>query len=311
MIKKWFKALSPVTLLSAFSSVTLGTAIAWYKTGKIIWAFYFITLIALILAQAGVNLINDYIDYKTNIDLLYRKTGLFHRNNAIVDLNLNPKIVRSVGYSMIFIALLSGIYLALRVGIPVIVIGIIGLFLGVIYSEPPFNLKYRGYGEIIAAIVMGPLVVWGSYIVQTGNLSTLYPLLVGIINGSFTFLILLGSSSLKAETYKKLNKKNIIIVMGNKIRYVVYSAIGLLYLSIILSSLFDFIPLIALISLIFIPNTLKLTRPLLKIEDVNKKWDELRQLWAGPFSARILILIIIIVSIIITRFIRILDISIF
>ncbi|MEB2792994.1 MAG: prenyltransferase [Caldisphaeraceae archaeon] len=308
---KWFEALSPVTLTSAFASVTLGTALAWYSSGEINPFFYLATLIGLLSAQGGINLINDYVDYKARVDVLYKKSGFSHRKNAIIDLGLKPSNVRGMGYFMIIVALSLGIYLAVEVGIPIIILGAIGIFLGVIYSEPPLKLKYRGYGEIVAAIVMGPLVVWGSYVVQRGSIANLSPLLVGVINGSFVFLTLMGSSTLKSEVYKALNKKNIVLVLGNRIKYAVYTSIALIYVSLVVSSLFNYIPLISLISLILVPRTIRLARPLLSKEGVKNRWKELRSLWSGPFSVRIVILIIILVSMIISRWLWFLNVTVF
>ncbi|MCE4624167.1 MAG: prenyltransferase [Caldisphaeraceae archaeon] len=308
---KWFEALSPVTLTSAFASVTLGTALAWYSSGEINPFFYLATLIGLLSAQGGINLINDYVDYKARVDVLYKESGFSHRKNAIIDLGLKPSNVRGMGYFMIIVALSLGIYLAVEVGIPIIILGAIGIFLGVIYSEPPLKLKYRGYGEIVAAIVMGPLVVWGSYVVQRGSIANLSPLLVGIINGSFVFLTLMGSSTLKSEVYKALNKKNIVLILGNRIKYAVYTSIALIYVSLVVSSLFNYIPLVSLISLILVPRTIRLARPLLSKEGVENRWKELRSLWSGPFSVRIVILIIILVSMIISRWLWFLNVTVF
>ncbi|MCE4607894.1 MAG: prenyltransferase [Caldisphaeraceae archaeon] len=308
---KWFEALSPVTLTSAFASVTLGTALAWYSSGEINPYFYLATLIGLLSAQGGINLINDYVDYKARVDVLYRESGFSHRKNAIIDLGLKPSNVRGMGYFMVAVALSLGIYLAVEVGVPIIILGAIGIFLGVIYSEPPLKLKYRGYGEIVAAIVMGPLVVWGSYVVQRGSIANLSPLLVGVINGSFVFLTLMGSSMLKSEVYKALNKKNIVLVLDNRIKYAVYTSIALIYVSLVVSSLFDYIPLISLISLVLVPRTIRLAKPLLSEEGVKNRWKELRSLWSGPFSVRIIILIIILVSMIISRWSGFLNVTVF
>ncbi len=312
-IRTWIEAMSPVTLTSSFSSVTLGFIIAWYKTLQFNPLFYIITLIGLLSAQAGVNLINDYRDYKSSVDIIYRQSGFHHRINPVIDLNLPPSQVKLLGYALLGIAIICGSILSILVGLPLIIIGIIGIFLGVAYTEPPFSLKYRGLGEITAAIIQGPLVVWGSFVVQTGMLFSLYPLFVGIINGAFTFIILLASSALKLEPIKKVGKKNLVSIIGmNNVKYAVYLAIAIMYLSLIFSSLFNYIPLLALISLATLPIAIKISSPLLesKEESIKKKWAELRKLWAGPFSVRIIILIIILITAILTKEFNFLDFSI-
>ncbi|WP_243671261.1 hypothetical protein [Vulcanisaeta sp. JCM 16161] len=88
-IKNWLISFSPTTLTSAFSSVTLGTALAWYLNNKFNLITYVITLAALLLAQAGVNLVHDYYDYLSGVDILYRASGFSHRPHPIIDLKLS------------------------------------------------------------------------------------------------------------------------------------------------------------------------------------------------------------------------------
>lgn len=189
---------SPTTLTSAFSSVTLGTALAWYLSNKFNPIIYAITLAALLLAQAGgVNLVHDYYDYLSGVDILYRASGFSHRPHPIIDLKLSPRDVITVGYVFLAIAFMAGgVYLFTLVGWTVLILAMAGLIIGVGYSIPPLKFHYRGYGEVLAALAMGPLVTWGgSYIVQTGIYTNPAPLIVGIPNGLFTLLILIGSGA--------------------------------------------------------------------------------------------------------------------
>jgi len=169
-LRPWLVSFSPTTLTSAFSSVTLGTALAWYLNGIFKPIIYVITLLAIMLAQAGVNLVHDYVDYSTGVDVLYRASGFAHRPNPIIDLGLNPRSVRLVGYIFISITIAAGVYLAIVVGLPVLILGLAGILIGIGYSEAPLKLHYRGLGEAFAALAMGPLVTWGSYIVQTRHI---------------------------------------------------------------------------------------------------------------------------------------------
>ncbi|MBA3688832.1 MAG: prenyltransferase [Chloroflexi bacterium] len=50
-------------------------------------------------------------------------------------------------------------------------IGLAGIALGLAYTAPPLKLVYRGLGEIAVAIGFGPIMLLGSYVVQTGSLS--------------------------------------------------------------------------------------------------------------------------------------------
>ena len=289
-IRTWLISFSPTTLTSAFSSVTLGTALAWYLNNRFNPIIYIITLAALLLAQAGVNLVHDYYDYLSGVDILYRAGGFAHRPNPIIDLGLRPSSVITVGYLFLTIAFLAGIYLFIIIGLG--------------YSVPPLKFHYRGYGELLAAVAMGPLVTWGSYIVQTGIYTNLAPLIVGIPNGIFTLLILLGSGALEIDACRRVGKITLVLLIGlRNIKYVVYASIITMYLAIIISSILHYLPYTSLITLLLIPRTIKLARPLMfgDESEVKRRWRELRNLWAGPFSIRLLMLIIFIITMIVAR----------
>lgn len=149
-IKTWLISFSPTTLTSAFSSVTLGTALAWYLDNRFNPIIYIITLTALLLAQAGgVNLVHDYYDYLSGVDKLYRASGFSHRPHPIIDLRLSPRSVITVGYALLLVAFASGIYLFTLIGWLVLVLALVGLVIGVGYSIPPLKFHYRGYGRYL------------------------------------------------------------------------------------------------------------------------------------------------------------------
>ncbi|MGC8543176.1 MAG: prenyltransferase [Vulcanisaeta sp.] len=303
-IRTWLISFSPTTLTSAFSSVTLGTALAWYLNNRFNPIIYIITLAALLLAQAGVNLVHDYYDYLSGVDVLYRAGGFAHRPNPIIDLGLRPSSVITVGYLFLTIAFLAGVYLFIIIGWPVLALALIGLLIGLGYSVPPLKFHYRGYGELLAAVAMGPLVTWGSYIVQTGIYTNLAPLIVGIPNGIFTLLILLGSGALEIDACRRVGKITLVLLVGlRNTKYVVYASIITMYLAIIISSMLHYLPYTSLATLLLIPRTIKLARPLMLGDEseVKRRWRELRNLWAGPFSVRLLMLIIFIITMIVAR----------
>lgn len=307
-VKPWLISFSPTTLTSAFSSVTLGVALAWYLTGRFNAIYYVLTAIAIMIAQGGVNLVHDYVDYSTGADVLYRASGFRHRLNPIIDLGLNPIKVRVLGYAFLAFALAVGVYLAIEVGPQVLILGAAGLLIGVGYSEKPLRLHYKGLGEVFAALAMGPLVTWGSFIVQTGIYTNPAPLIVGIPNGAFTFLILLGSGALEVDACRAVGKITLVLLVGlSRVKYLVYAAVAIMYASIVASVAMGYLPYPALLTLALAPSTIRLAGPLLSGDEVvvKARWRELRRLWAGPFSIRLIMLMILVASIIVSRLLKI------
>ena len=303
-LRAWFVSFTPATLISSFVSVTLGTALAWYLSNSFNPMIYAITLIALLLAQGGVNLVHDYYDYLSGVDLLYRASGFSHKRHPIIDLNLSPRSVLAAGYVFLTVAFMAGIYLFLLVGWPVLALAIAGLIIGVGYSVPPLKFHYRGYGEVLAALAIGPLVTWGSYIVQTGIYTNPAPLIVGLPNGLFTILTLIGAGTLELDASRAVGKLTLVLLVGvRRIKYVIYAVITLIYLSIVISAILHYLPYISLVSLLLIPRTVRLAGPLLTGDEsvVRSRWREVRKLWAGPFSIRLIMLTILVASMVIAR----------
>lgn len=69
------------------------------------------------------------------------------------------------------IAILIAAYLAVTRGWLVIGIGLVGIILSYFYTATPFQLGYRGVGEVLTGILLGPMAVLGAYYVQTQRLS--------------------------------------------------------------------------------------------------------------------------------------------
>src|SRR5690606_21548410 len=69
----------------------------------------------------------------------------------------------------------------------------IGLIGAIYYSAPPIRFGYRGWAEVVCGISMGPVIVLGVYMVQTGRPSW-EALAVSFPLASFVAMILYGES---------------------------------------------------------------------------------------------------------------------
>ncbi len=298
-IRTWVIATSPSTLTSAFASVTLGASLSFYLYAKINILYYVITVAGIVLAQAGVNLVHDYSEYKTGLDVAHISRGLPHRIHPIINLGLDPKSVKRAGYLLLVISGIMGIYLAINTTWVILIIALAGFLFGVLYSEG-LRLHYKGIGEAVALLSMGPLVSLGSFMVQA-TIFSWAPLLVGLINGLFTFIILLGSGAIEIDASREFGKKTIALMLGlRRTGYLAVISTMLIYIIIIISAIIGYLPYTSLLALLVMPFSIKLTIPLLRNSGAGN-WKELKGLWAGPFNHRIIILAIIIASIIVSR----------
>src|SRR2546425_1022168 len=109
-----------------------------------------------------------------------------------------------------FLAALIGLVLAATRpnGWILLVLGAIGGAIGVFYTLPPFALQYHGVGEIAVAAIFGPLVVLGSYVVQTGAVEA-EPVWASIPLGLLVAAFLLVNEMPEHETDPRGGKRTI------------------------------------------------------------------------------------------------------
>ena len=197
--------------------IFLGTAIALY-TGSVFsfWPFFF-TVIGMICIHAGVNLANDYFDHKSGNDALNQNPTPFSGGSRVIQDGIIPAH-HILFASLLFLALgaAAGLYLnSLIPGNLILGLGIIGIGIGFFYTAPPLAASYHRLGELFVGIGFGPLMVVGSFVVQTGSFSLL-PLLVSIPIGLLIAAVLYLNQFPDVEADLKAGKKNFVNTIGKQ-----------------------------------------------------------------------------------------------
>jgi len=80
---------------------------------------------------------------------------------------LNTRTHLAVAILFLVLSTLIGLYLVLRVGWPLLIIGIVGVIIAYFYVGPPLRLAHHGVGEVVVGLAFGPLVVLGTYYTLT------------------------------------------------------------------------------------------------------------------------------------------------
>ena len=65
---------------------------------------------------------------------------------------------------------LIGLYLVVAARPAIVVLGLLGLAGGYFYTAPPFQYKFHALGVPLVFVLMGPLMVVGSYFAISGRL---------------------------------------------------------------------------------------------------------------------------------------------
>ena len=162
----WLQAIRPATLPAAVAPVVLGAAAA-HAEGLFSWEPVLAALIGALLIQIGTNLANDYFDFKKGADTAERLGPIRVTQRGWIA----PKDVAKATVITFALAFATGVYLMVHGGIPILILGIVSILCGVLYTGGPAPLAYVGLGDIFVLVFFGPVAVCGTYYVQCQQLS--------------------------------------------------------------------------------------------------------------------------------------------
>lgn len=156
----------PHTLTATFSPVILGTALALFDT-KIDWLLFVAMLVCCLCLQIATNLFNEYYDFKRGLDTV-DSVGI---GGALVRHGTKPSSVLAFALVLYAIAMVIGVYICMASSWWLVVIGLIGMAIGYLYTGGPFPIAYTPFGELFAGLAMGIGFILIAYFIQTGDVS--------------------------------------------------------------------------------------------------------------------------------------------
>lgn len=162
-LRAWVLAARPQTLPAAVTSVVVGSAAA-FAAGSFRWLPFLAALAGALLIQIGTNLANDYFDFRKGADTAER-LGPVRVTQAGL---LAPEAVRTGMIVAFGVAALIGIYLIIVGGWPILVIGILSIAAGVLYTGGPWPLGYNGLGDLFTFIFFGIVAVTATAYLHVG-----------------------------------------------------------------------------------------------------------------------------------------------
>ncbi len=211
-------AARPRTLPAAVAPVLVGTAAAVEWAGDLprLGAF-FAALIGSVFIQIGTNLANDYSDAKRGADTVDRLGPVRVTSAGLV----TPQRVLTATWVAFGVAVLCGIYLTVVAGLAILLVGVLSIAAGVLYTGGPRPYGYAGFGEVFVFLFFGLVAVNGSYYVQVERLDAL-PLGLSIAVGFLATAILVVNNVRDVETDRRAGKNTLAVRMGRRNAVVLY-----------------------------------------------------------------------------------------
>jgi 1,4-dihydroxy-2-naphthoate polyprenyltransferase len=163
-VRLWIQATRPLYLLTSVIPGLAGGLVA-LRTADADWWLLPVALIALLLVHAGTNASNDVEDGARGLDApdKIENSGVF--NNGLLS-TAEGRRLYGVLYGAAFVL---GIAICLIQGPALLVIGVLGIFGGLLYTAGPHPYKYVGLGDPAIVFLMGPLITQGAYTAVTGD----------------------------------------------------------------------------------------------------------------------------------------------
>jgi 1,4-dihydroxy-2-naphthoate octaprenyltransferase len=265
-LKIWFLVTRPQFLLLSVVLAFLGTAIAWYE-GTFRLSYALLAFVGLLLAHISVNVLNDYFDYRSGIDLETRRTPFSGGSGILPSAILQPRQVLWLGLASFLLATPIGIYFVVVRGwllLPLLIVAALCIFF---YT--PVMLKWR-WPEWAAGLGLGSLPILGAYFVQTAAY-TLPAVIASVPSGILVHNLLFLNEFPDVAADKKAGRKTLPIVIGKTRAGRVYAVLTVVvYLWIIGAVVAGQMPVFSLLALLTLPFAVKAIRGARRHQDMGQ-----------------------------------------
>ena len=204
-IKALFIAIRFKTLIASISPVAIGSTLS-FKYGAFNFKIFLFTLLASIFIQIGTNFANDVYDYLKGAD----GDDRLGPTRAVQSQLISVGQMKLLTVMSFFFSILCGLPLVLKGGYPILLIGVLGVISGYLYTAGPYPLGYNGWGDFFVFCFFGPIAVCGTYYLQN-NLVSASSIISGVILGSLSTSLLCVNNIRDVETDSEAGKRTLAV----------------------------------------------------------------------------------------------------
>jgi 1,4-dihydroxy-2-naphthoate octaprenyltransferase len=262
-ISKWLIITRAAVFSMTLMSGLVGGLLAISQVENPNWLNFGLALLGLVLSHAANNMINDYFDLEGGVDTdeyaraLYAPhpvlSGLISKRNLLIAILLLNIIDAGIMMTLL-----------IRVGWPVLIFAVLGLFISVFYVAPPLKLKHHGFGEPGVFLVWGPLMIGGTYFVTAEEMPSLGIWLATIPYAITVTTVLIGKHIDKYEADKEKGIHTLPVILGEKtslwLNMTLMAAFYFVIIALVLSGTLDIWVLLVLLAIPRLIKVLKIYR---------------------------------------------------
>jgi 1,4-dihydroxy-2-naphthoate octaprenyltransferase len=211
-------ARAPFLLLPPTLVANGAAAAAW--DGHFSWLHTIIAAVGLVALHMAVNILNEWSDMRTGIDLETERTPFSGGSGTLPSGGMGSQTALVFGLVCSAIGLAIGIWFVPRIGAALVPIMIVGGVCVLAYTDA---LARMGIGEIAAGFGLGAGPVIGTALVQDGSWSRA-AIAASVPAFFMTFNLLFLNEFPDEHADRKGGRKNLVILLGRRPAALVYAA---------------------------------------------------------------------------------------
>ncbi len=262
--KVWVVETRPQFLILTPVCVFAGVAASLYDGGSFHGLYFALAMIGAICAHITVNVLNDYFDYKSGVDLNTVRTPFSGGSGILPSLAIKPSEVLALGLGSLAIVIAIGIYFITVYGADILPIGIVGVLFAAVYT--PVITKMPMSSEISAGAGFG-LITLGTYFTQSGTYTAASAVVTTVVCLLVANLLLINELP-DVEADRVGGRKHLPITYGTKVAGRVYGVVTVLAYSVIVGAVVaSIMPALALLGLLTLPFGIKAIKGAIKSHD--------------------------------------------
>lgn len=212
----WLRATRPLYLPTSLLPALAGALVAIGHDAD--WWLLPVALFALLLLHAATNVCNEVEDAAHGVDSPDKmdNSGVFCRGL------LSIREGRRLYAALFAAAFVIGVGISLVQGVTLLVIGLLGILGGWLYTGGPRPYKYDGLGDPLIILLMGPLLTQGAYTAVTGDGFHAAAFWLGLGPGLLIAAVLAGNNAADIEGDRAAGVRTLAVRVGFRRARVLY-----------------------------------------------------------------------------------------
>lgn len=267
----FFKETRPQFLILTPVCYLVGLGSASYVLGgfgRISAGYAILAFIGALFSHIGVNVLNDYFDFRSGLDLRTRPTPFSGGSSVLPQGLMSPKEVLAMGVVSLLIVTAIGLYFLRVRGWGLLPLGLLGLLIIVLYT--PFVTRNPGFCLLAPGLGFGPLMVMGTHFVLTARYDWV-AVSASLVPGLLVSNLLLINQFPDVEADRSVNRRHLPIIIGRQASSYVYALIALsAFCWVVTATILDLFPTGSLLALLPLPLAIVTIRGIVrKAESIN------------------------------------------